>query len=243
MAASRGTAKLFTTLVLAVLLLSPAVPGHAQQRQNLPPARLIVTGEGSVEVQPDYAEITAGVTTRAKTATEATAANSKLMTAINAALTAAGIDQKDIQTSEFSVQPVYMPPQANTEPKLTGFSVSNQIRVNVRQLDKIGDVLDRLIAAGATNIGNVELAHTDLSKALDDARQAAIADARRKAAIYAHAAALTLGGIAWITEERAAAPAMPVFAMRAAAPVSRVPISAGEDTLQVSVTVGFEAEN
>ncbi len=142
---------------------------------------------------PDYADIDCGVTTKAKTAKDATDANSRAMAAVAAALHGAGIEQKDIQTTRFSLQPVYAPPQPNTEPKLTGFSVSNQFRVTIRQIGNVGDILDRLIAAGATDVGSVEFLHSDTSKALDQARTAAIADAKRKAELYAQAAGLTLG--------------------------------------------------
>ena len=215
------------------------VPAKAQspQAQASPSARIVVIGEGNVGVAPDYAQIRSGVTTRAKTAKEATDANSKLMTAVIAALTDAGIEQKDIQTARFSVQPVYASPQPGTEQKLTGFAVSNQVAVTVRQTAKVGDILDRLISSGATDVGSVEFLHSDLSKVLDRAREAAIADAQRKAGLYAHAGGLNLGRIVWITEDSgySAPPPMPM-AMRAAS----VPVAAGEDTLQVRVTVGFD---
>jgi uncharacterized protein YggE len=228
--------------VFAAVAFSVAIQAHAQAQEPkpAPEARIIVIGNGSVSVAPDYARIRSGVTTRAKTAKEAADANSKLMAALTAALSSAGIEQKDIQTSRFSVQPVYAPPAPNTEQRLTGFSVSNQVSVTVRQIDKVGDLLDRLITAGATDAGSVEFLHTDSSKILDDAREAAMADARRKAEIYAHAAGLSLGGVAWITEDSSFSPPMPKAAMmRAAAPAS-VPISAGEDTLRVSITVGYD---
>src|SRR5487761_511486 len=104
----------------------PAPPG--------PPARIVVTGEGSVTVPADYAEIVSGVTTRARTAEAATAANSKLMTAVDAALRNAGIAQSDIQTARFSVAPFYTSPPPNGAPKLAGYSVSNEVRVKVRQI-------------------------------------------------------------------------------------------------------------
>ncbi len=162
------------------------------------------------------------------------------MAAITAALWDSGIAQKDIQTSRFSVQPVYAPPQPNTEPKLSGFSVSNQLSVTIRQIAAVGTVLDRLIAAGATDLGGVEFLHSDLSKALDQAREAAVADARRKAELYARAAGLELGRVAWITEEPSFAPTATMKALRAAgAMVAPVPIAGGEDTLRVQITIGF----
>lgn len=242
MAATRPTATFACcTALLATFVLAAAMPARAQQPlPPMPPARLIVGGEGSIAVAPDYAEITSGVATQAKTAKEATEANSKQMAALATALQQAGIAQNDMQTLRFSVAPVYGPPQSNSVPKLVGYSVSNQVRVKVRQIAKVGAILDSLIAAGATDAGSVQFLHSDASKALDQARQAAIADARRKAEVYARAAGLTLGGVAWITEEPAFAPPAPMAAPRMFSTAAAVPIAAGEDTLRVQITVGFE---
>jgi uncharacterized protein len=229
---------LCTGVLAAAVAVSTAV--QAQEAKPAPEARIIVVGEGSVSVAPDYARITSGVTSRAKTAKEAADVNSKLMAALTATLLNSGVEAKDVQTSRFSVHPIYASPAPNTEPRLTGFSVSNQVSVNVRQIDKIGDLLDRLIAAGATDAGSVEFLHSDSSKTLDQAREAAMADARRKAELYARAAGLGLGSVAWITEDASYAPPMPKVAMMRAAAPGQVPISAGEDTLQVRITVGYD---
>jgi uncharacterized protein len=223
----------------AATLTAAAQTARAQQPQSPLQARVIVTGEGSITVAPDEAQIRGGVVTRGKTAKEATAANSKLMEAITAALLDSGIEQKDIRTSHFSVQPIYVQ-QQNAEPKLSGFSVSNQVNVTIRQIAKVGDVLDRLITAGATDTGNIEFMHADPAKTLDAAREAAVADARRKAELYAHAAGLALGRVTWITEDPGYAPPMPMARMSAAAAPAPVPISPGEDTLRVRITVGFD---
>jgi uncharacterized protein len=229
------------TILLAAGMLAATAPAEAQQPPPpLPPARVIVTGEGSVTVPPDYAEITSGVTTQAKTAKAASDANSKAMAAINAALQNAGIAQNDIQTARFSVSPVYGTPQPNHAPPLVGFSVANQLGIKVRQIGQVGAILDALIAAGATDAGSVQFLHSDTSKALDQARQTAVADARRKAELYAQAAGLKLGAAAWITEVPAYAPPSPAGGVRMFAATSAVPISAGEDTLQVQITAGFE---
>jgi uncharacterized protein YggE len=201
---------------------------------------VIVIGDGTVRVTPDYAHVESGVTTRAKTVKEATDANSKLMAAITSALLDSGIAQADIQTSRFSIQPVYAPPEPRAEPKLTGYSVSNQVRVNIRQIGRVGEILDRLVAAGVTNVGNIAFLVSDPSKALDQAREAAIADARRKAEIYARASGLQLGKVIWIMEDSGF---LPVAMRAAAAPgmaAAPVPISTGEDTLHARVTVGFD---
>jgi uncharacterized protein YggE len=123
---------------------------------------------------------------------------------------------------------------------LSGFSVSNQINVTIRQIDKVGEILDRLVTTGATDVGNVEFQHSEPSKALDEAREAAVADARRKAELYAHACGLILGGVSWITEDSRYGAPMPMTALRASAAMASVPIATGEDTLHVRITVGFD---
>ncbi len=231
--------KLAATILAAIVLVA-GPKAHAQQPQSRPEARVIVNGEGSVTLQPDYAQIRAGVTTRARTVKDTTDANTKLVGAVITALRDSGIEQKDIQTSRFSVQPIYAPAQPNTEPKLSGFSVSNQLTVTIRQIGMVGAVLDRLVAAGANDLGGVEFLHSDLSKALDRAREAAVADARRKAELYARAAGLELGRVAWITEDPSFAPSGGMKALRAAGGLAAaVPIASGEDTLRVQITVGF----
>jgi uncharacterized protein len=225
--------------ICVAALWSLTADALSQEQKSTPPARIVVTGEGSVSAAPDYALISGGVTVRAKTAQEAAASNAKLMTAVTAALRDAGIAPQDIQTSRYSIQPVYAPTQQNAEPKLTGFSASNQISAKVKEIGKVGDIIDRLIGAGATDIGGVQFLHSDISKALDGARQAAVADARRKAQLYAEAAGIHLGGVVWITEETASAPSYPMFAARAAS-AAPTPIAAGEDTLRAQITVGFD---
>lgn len=227
--------------LLAAFAFAAAPPASAQQPPPppMPPARLIVNGEGSISVAPDYAEISSGVTTQGKTAKEASDANTKAMAALNAALQQAGIAQSDVQTIRFTVSPVYGTPQPGHAPPLVGYSVSNQLGIKVRQIDKVGEILDSLIAAGATDAGSVQFLHSDTSKALDQARQAAIADARRKAEIYAQAAGLKLGGVAWVTENPAYGP-QAQGAARMMSTAQAVPIAAGENTLRVQITVGFE---
>jgi uncharacterized protein YggE len=138
------------------------------------------------------------------------------------------------------LQPTYAMPQPSGEQKLTGFSASNEVNVKIRQLGSVGEVLDRLITGGATEVGNISFLHSDISQALDQARVAAVADARRKAELYAHAAGPTLGAVAWITEDSGAAPPIAMRALRASAAISvPAPIQSGEDTLRAQITVGF----
>ena len=241
--ALRVTTHLFLAAIAstaASVCLVPSVEAQTLQAQPAPSLGVVVVGDGRVTVAPDYAQIASGVTTRGKTVKEASDANSKTMAAIIKALLDSGVAQNDIQTSRFSVQPVYLPQEPRTEPKLAGYSVSNQVRAKIRQIDKLGEILDRLITAGATDVGNIEFLVSDPSKALDQAREAAIADARRKAEVYARAAGIRLGQVEWITEQSGFGPAVPFRAQGAsAARAAAVPIATGDDTLAITVTVGF----
>jgi uncharacterized protein YggE len=241
MTASRFAAQRISLFAFGLVALGLSAGPIAAQPQTPAAAegRVVVVGEGDVNGAPDYAEINGGVTTRGKSVKEASDANSKLMAAVTATLQDAGITAKDIQTSHFSIQPVYTPADPHNEAKLAGYSVSNQVNVTVHDIGKAGDILDRLITAGVTNVGNIQFLHSDTSKLLDQAREAAVADAKRKAEIYAKAAGIKLGRAIWITEEPAYAPPMPMMRMAAAAPAQTVPISAGEDSLHVRITVGF----
>ena len=132
--------------------------------------------------------------------------------------------------------------EPRAEPKFVGHNFSNQVRVKIRQIDKVGEILDRLVTAGVTDIGNVEFLVSEPSKALDQARDTAIADARRKAEVCARASGVQLGRVEWITEDSGLAPPVPMRAQGASAAMAAttVPIAAGEDRMRVRVTVGFE---
>jgi uncharacterized protein YggE len=232
--------------ILPVALLAAAlsvVPARAENAEPKSPAeaRVIVVGEGRVTVAPDYARVRSGVSTSAKTVKEASDTNSKLMADIIAALAGAGIAKKDIQTSEFSIEPVYASPTPPGGPKLSGYRVSNQVNVTIHEISQAGDILDRLVKAGATDAGSIAFLVSDREKALDQAREAAIANARHKAELYAHASGLTLGRVAWITESSDFEPIAPMASrMKLAAPARPVPIESGEDTITARITVGFD---
>jgi uncharacterized protein len=207
-----------------------------------PPPRVVVSGEGKVNVVPDLAQVRSGVTTSAKNVKDAVESNSKTMAAIITALTESGIAQKDIQTAQFSIQPVYSSQDQHAESKLTAYRVSNQVIAKIRHIDKLGDVLDRLAAAGATDVWNIDFMVSDPSKALDEAREAAIADARRKAEVFARAAGVALGRVVSIEEESPAAEPLSTRnrAMAATRDMVAVPVASGENTLRAVVTVGFD---
>lgn len=206
--------------------------GQAHAAEKL----VTVTGEATVAVAPDTAMIRIGVTSQDKTAREAGEVNAKQMTAVLAAIKDAGIADRDIQTSRLSLQPQYDPNKSGTA-RLTGFQATNQVTVRIREIDKLPGVLDRAIGAGANEMSGIEFVVSEQSKLLDQARDDAIADARRKAELYAKAAGAKLGRVVSITEEGSSPPPpRPMQAMRAGA----VPVAPGEQTLRAVVTVSYE---
>jgi hypothetical protein len=152
------------------------------------------------------------------------------------ALKAANIDQKDIQTSRLSLQPQYAPNRAGPS-AVAGYRASNRVTVRLHDVTKVANTIDTLVGAGATDIGGINFMVSQASKLLDDARAQAIADARRKAEIYAKAAGVTLGVPLSIAEE---GPAAPVFrAKMVAAPMAATPVAQGEETLSITVSVSW----
>jgi uncharacterized protein YggE len=217
--------------VLFILFAATMALAPARAAERL----VTVTGEATVAVAPDAAVIRIGVNSQDKTAREASEANAKQMTAVLAAIKDTGIADRDIQTSRLSLQPQYDPNKGGTA-RLTGFQATNQVTVKIRDIDKLPALLDHAIAAGANEMSGIEFVITEQSKLLDRARDDAIADARRKAELYAQAAGSKLGPVVSITEEGSAAPPRPMQAMRAGA----VPIAPGEQTLRAMVTVSYE---
>jgi uncharacterized protein YggE len=220
-------------VILAVMSGLAAAPALAQVTA---PAAITVTGEASVSVPPDLAQIDGGVTTEAKTAREASEANNAAMGKVLLALKGAGIDEKDFQTSRLSLQPQYAPNRSGPN-AVTGYQASNHVTIKLHDVSKVAQVIDMLVAAGANNIGGINFMVSAASKLLDEAREQAIADARRKAEIYAKAAGVVLGSPISISEEGSPAP-MP-FRKMAAGMAASAPVAQGEETLQVTVNVSW----
>jgi uncharacterized protein YggE len=214
-------------LVAAALAATAA---HAADRL------VTVTGEATLAVAPDIAVMRVGVNSTAKTAREAGDANSKQMTAVLAAIKEAGIADRDVQTSRLSLQPQYDASRPGTS-KLVGFQANNQVTINIRDIGKLPAVIDQAIAAGANEMSGLEFVVSQQSKLLDQARDEAIADARRKADLYAKAAGAKLGAVVSINEEGLSPQQRPMQAMRGGA---GVPIAPGEQTLHAVVTVSYE---
>jgi len=223
-------ARLLSAAVL-VVALSP-LPLHAVERV------VTVVGEATLAVTPDSAVLRVGVSTQGKTARDASDANARQMTAVLAALKEAGIAERDLRTSRLSLQPQYDNQNRSAPARLIGFQASNQVAVTVRDVGQVATVLDRAIGAGANEMSGIDFVVSDQSKLLDKVRAAAMADAARKAELYAGAAGAKLGHALSISEENAASPVIFQGAMRAAA--APIPVAAGEQTLRLTVTVSYE---
>ena len=221
---------LAAVVLAAALLTAPALA------QVIPPAAISVTGEATVSVPPDLAEIDGGVTSEAKTAREASEANNAAMGKVLQALKGAGLDEKDFQTSRLSLQPQSAPNRSGPS-AIAGYRASNRVTIRVRDVTKVASVIDTLVGAGANEIGGINFVVSQASKLLDEARERAVADARRKAEIYAKAAGVTLGAPLSISEEGNSAPA-PYRRMAAGMAVS-APVAQGEETLAVTVSVSW----
>ncbi len=224
-------APLVAAIAAGTLLAAPALA------QTAPPAMISVTGEATVSAAPDLAQIDAGVTTEAKTAREASDANNAAMGKVLLALKGAGIEEKDYQTSRLSLQPESAPNRSAGPATIVGYRASNRVTIRLRDVGKVASAIDTLVGAGANDIGGINFTVSQASKLLDDAREQAIGDARRKAEIYAKAAGVTLGAPLSISEEGNSAP-VPYRRMAAGMAVS-APVAQGEETLQVTVSVSW----
>jgi uncharacterized protein len=219
--------------VLATTLL--AAPALADEF----PSAISVTGEATVSAAPDLAQIDAGIANDAKTAKEASDANNGAMGKVLLALKGAGIAEKDYQTSRLSLQPQYAPNRSSGASPVVSFRASNRVTVKIRDVTKVAGIIDTLVNAGANDIGNISFEVTQASKLLDDAREQAVADARRKAEIYAKATGVTLGAPLSVSEGGGP---MPLFKGRmTAAPMAAAPaaVAPGEETLSVTVNVSW----
>lgn len=226
--------------VFSVAVLAFAAPSFAQVQQR-PFPTLTVTGEGNVTAAPDIAVAGAGVSSEAKSPREAAEANARVMSAVMNAARQAGIGEADIRTSRVAIAPVMANRPREGGQQVVGYRATNEVQLRIRELGKVGEILDQLIAAGATNINGVDFGFAEPTKLLDEARNAAFADAKRKADLYARAAGAQIGRVLMITEgeqSSARAPRFRAAARSASQPTT--PVAAGEDTLSVDVTVAFE---
>jgi uncharacterized protein len=227
--------------ISALLLTASALAGsgaptsiHAESGDS-PSGRLLsVVGSGSVETEPDTATTSFGVMTQASTAQEAMSRNSEAMSKVIDALKGAGIAAKDLQTQYVSLDPRY--DQQGRE--VVGYTASNSVSAVVRKLSRVGDVIDAGIAGGANNASGPSLSRADRDKLYQEALASAVADARAKAAVLAHAAGVSVGAVQSVTESPQIGGPVPMTfaALRADA---ATPIEPGTTNITATVRVVF----
>lgn len=239
------------TLLAALLLIGAFIvvnmTGNAPSRaEDDTPAMVMrqvtVVGRGEVRAPPDTAHVNIGVQTEAKTVQEALEANNEQASQVMEEIMELGVEEKDIQTRDFSIYPRY----DDKGRKVVGYEVSNVVAVTIRELGSTGTLLDQVVQVGANRVYGIQFRVDDPSQVLDEARGKAMDDAARKAGQLAESGGATLGQVLVITENVGAPP--PVMQPRMAMPevmeeeAAAVPVQAGEQQFSVRVQVTYELE-
>jgi uncharacterized protein len=231
---------LFVTLALFASLTP--VWGQADRKTEEQPF-LMAQGRGEVSVKPDVARIQVGVRTEAKEVTAAVQANATRMDAVLKAVRGAGVEEKDITTTNYSISPVYEPqrPNPTAEPTVRGYQVYNTVRVTVRKIGDAGKVLDAATQAGANAARGIafELSPEQREKAYSEALTIAVKDARQKAVAMGKAAGVGMIALHSITEQDTGNFPQPMAAFEARAADVQTPVVAGQLTVTASVTARF----
>lgn len=232
--------------VVALALAAPAARAQSQPDGGAPltiqavterPA-LNLSAYGEVKVAPDMATVNFAVVTEVPTAADAMRQNAAQMEQVMAALRRSGVAERDVQTSGLNLSAQY-DYQQNEPPRLRGYQASNQVTVTINDLDRVGSTVDAVVAAGVNQIGGIAFGLKDATAAENRARQLAVRNLQAKAALYADALGVSLGGIRSLTEGGGYTPRPPTpmyaraeMAMDAAS----TPVSAGELTVRIDIT-------
>lgn len=204
------------------------------------PRTITVPGEGRVSVRPDLAELRVGISLTEKTVQAARTAGAIALQAVLSRLRTLAVKDRDIQTSIVSMTPAYDYSSDRNGPRLVGYTLTNSVSVTIRDLDRVGDVIDGALTSGATTLDSVAFRVADPAPVQRQARERAVADARARAETLAASAGVQLGGVVAIVEGGAEPPFQPYPQMRAmAARDESTPIEAGTNEISVAVTVTF----
>ncbi|WP_448585541.1 SIMPL domain-containing protein [Thermaurantiacus sp.] len=224
-------------LPLALLLAAPLMAATPE------PATLTVTAQATVSAAPDMATVGAGVVTQAANAASALEENARRMGKVLAALRRTGVAERDLQTSTLTVQPQYRYGEGRA-PEITGYQASNQVQVRLRDLGRVGEVVDTLVREGANTIEGPSFGIDKPEPLLDRARAEAVAQARARAQILAAAAGVRLKRVVALSEGSFRPEPRPLARAMAAdaSALPRSPVIPGETELVATVTMVFEIE-
>ena len=239
----RTKSLIVSMLLLGAIVLSACGPAAIVPASNETPHTLNITGVGQVSLTPDIAYIYLGVHTEMSSASEAVAENNAQTEKVIAALKKMGVEAKDIRTTNFSIWPSqnYGPDGTPLDIK---YVVDNTVYVTVRDLEKLGDLLDSVISAGANTVNSIQFDVADKTAAMKEARDAAVKNAQEQAQELAVAAGVKLGDITNISfYDTAPYPVYGAYGKGGgggAADAIAVPIQPGEMTIVVSVSMTYE---
>jgi uncharacterized protein len=237
------------TLLAALLLGAASLPtaAYGQQSpsitQTIAGSRLDISATGEVTRVPDVAVISAGVVSRSPTATGALQDAAGRMQRVLAALKRAGVEDRDVQTSNISLNPEYRYVE-NQPPQLTGYTASNQLTIRFRDIRNSGKILDALVSQGANQINGPSLTIDKLEAALDEARARAVAAGRARAELYARSLGMRIVRVVSVSESGGYAPPppMPMYARAEIAQAADTKVVPGEQKLQVTLAMTFELQ-
>ncbi|NVO54907.1 SIMPL domain-containing protein [Rhodobacteraceae bacterium B1Z28] len=220
----------------AMMAATTAGMAHAEER------RITVDATGTVQVAPDMATITLGVTNENVEASAAMQATSDAVTQVLARLKEMGIEDRDVQTRDLSLSPVWSGRnnQAGEQPVITGFVASNRVFVRVRDLASLGQIMDAVIQDGANDFGGLSFGVQDPKPVEAQARAQAVGEAMTKAEQLAQAANVTLGPVQSISEQSGGVRPMAEMRAMSMADAGGVPVAGGEISVSVNVSMEFE---
>src|SRR5262245_20660814 len=182
--------------------LSAGGMATAAEPERGPGRTVSVSATGSVAAEPDHATISIGVVSEAETAREALARNSATMVKVIDGLKGLGISAQDIRTTAINVEPRYRNVKEQA-PTLVGYQVVNQVRITARELKRLGEVLDQVVGLGVNQISGITFEVSKAEELKDEARKAAMANALRRARLYAASAGAEVGQVLTISEDQA----------------------------------------
>ena len=233
-----ATALAFGATMTAACAQSATAPGYAVPADG---TLLSVSAQAEAKRVPDVATISTGVVTQAADANAAMRANAEQMSKVVAAIKAAGIAERDVQTSGISVNPQYRYAE-NQPPTITGYQANNTVSLKVRDIAKLGKIMDALVAQGANQINGPSFEVDKPDEGYDEARLAALKKAEARAETYAKALGLRVRRLVSISEGGGGfQPPIPMMrAMTMEKATADTSVSPGESTLSVSIDVVFE---
>jgi uncharacterized protein YggE len=227
-------------LVAAAAAAPPATAQPRPEQTTVQGAMLTINASGTSEAAPDMATISLGVITDGPTAAAALAENSRRMNALMQALRRAGLAERDIQTAYVSVNPQYQY-RDNLPPIVTGYQASNTVTAKVRNVDNVGRAIDAAVGAGGNTVNGISFSHQDPDAQLDIARRDAVAEARRRADLYAEALGMRVARVIAISEGGGYAPPIPMpVEARMVADGGATPVAPGQIETRVDVNITFE---